>query len=169
MLRDRGDIFGSNQTENEGKNLFAALSHVNACFSYSYWDVTHMDPTVIQTAARQNVDNQIQTIRDLYPQLTEENILNPPISLKKLDPIFTVLTRVVSPQVLTGQVWRKFRKTWCDSDLPPNVAMLLQEDDDQKFVQKFGVVQLSQFSNVKLLALQQRGVRDLLSKDGVGR
>lgn len=126
------------------------------------WD---SEPRQWEEKALETVNKYIDTIRENIDIIDPESVFQNGDELYRLDPVFSVLLRAMKGgSIMTPNVFDSLRESWCHSDLPDDVDDLIRCQDDQTFVRKFENVELSDWGNIKLLALQKRGIRDLVEE-----
>jgi hypothetical protein len=124
------------------------------------------NPSQWEAEAKKTVNEYIAVMSNHSGELTPENLMSDRVRFSgKVDPVFAVLLRAIAgPQIMTGGVFDKIRDSWCHSDLPGEVDELIRIQDDFSFVKKFEEAQLDDWGNIKLLALQRIGIRDLVDE-----
>lgn len=116
--------------------------------------------------ALETVNLYIEAMRANLDLITPENLTDTSkVHMYNLDPVFSVLIRAMKGHnIMTPEVFKIVRKAWCHSDLPDDVDDLIRCQDDMTFVEHFEKVDLDERDNIKLLALQKRGIRDLVDE-----
>ncbi|QQG42152.1 MAG: hypothetical protein HYV90_02450 [Candidatus Woesebacteria bacterium] len=143
--------------------LTLADRHFNRFMNRLSWDAT---PSQWEDRADEVVKEYITVMSDHMDELTPEYLMRGDVNFRgNVDPVFSVLLRAIAgPQVMTGEVFDKIRDSWCGSDLPSDVDELIRIQGDMEFVRAFERVRLSSDGNIKLLALQRNGIRELVEK-----
>lgn len=144
---------------------------VKANQSEDFWDMSRNEAS---RKALGVVEKSIEIMRKYKDVVTSDFLINYPERFGgKLDPVFVALVRVMyGPSVMTKDVYARMRGEWCSSDLPSTwfgesndtndydrIAFI---PDDEKFAKKFENFEFDESANIKFLALQRRGIRDLM-------
>lgn len=149
----------------EAKVAFNKIIEADKEFTKFRRSLDWPEPHEWEDKAGETVGKYIELIRENRGKFTEEALLSYEIDFSDVDPAFAVILRAtMGSDAVTAPVWQKLRDSWCNSDLPPKVGELVRIRDDESFIREFEGVDLNSFSNIKLLALQRKGIRSVVEE-----
>src|SRR3989338_3745051 len=140
--------------------LFTDLGEVDRDFSDRVYDYDRPGSDRLRTETRAVVQQYIDLIKRHRDNLTAEDLLNPDNRMSgNIDPVFIPLSRaILGCEVMTPDTWERFRREWCQFDLPPSLYEIFRIQDDRVFLEKFKRAEIYEGDNLKLHALQEMGV-----------